>query len=484
MEGKIETEAFESKSDDSDLEDLEDMLLGEEVENMSLMDMYRETFQDSVPVEVILGSIEYNLDNLVGALSTIASSAKVFERDLVSEELYTKLGVKKGSDTLNEKEKKARRRQVRKNVVDFIKGIVNDRAMNRLQNVDQKIKSMMGKDYGSSGMSEDEYKRKLKDYLSYARDLVVSEFSDAPEIGVTVDMEKKARLKRILQVAIKIGLNYQMLSEFKPRFYPRQYDFDDDDSRTYFANTLLRGDLKKVKMSDVADSPYWEGIRVVPDMGEYVSVESLKAVDTDQLVNTVKRTTLYRVHKVSPDYHVNLDTASPSDFKTLCTLKTLELAPNVHADASRHFARGTGQMEAKYKAWLKSPKSFKPYRKEVEDDSKFIDVPYIPYAAETTVSEVLDDLSLLPGLIKYRNHDDHENEIVKNGDLFLVDAPSDAEFAMELSRAFVQLGFLPEGYERYCGVKVGEVRAKRSSDGTVSPAKRPREKLFTPVESY
>ena len=47
---------------------------------------------------------------------------------------------------------------------------------------------------------------------------------------------------------------------------------------------------------------------------------------------------------------------------------------------------------------------------------------------------------------------------------------------MELSQQFVELGFLPEGYERYCGVKVGEVRAKRSASGAVSPSKRPRER--------
>ena len=141
-------------------------------------------------------------------------------------------------------------------------------------------------------------------------------------------------------------------------------------------------------------------------------------------------------------------------------------------------------MEDKYRLWLGSNESFKPYRKTVEDNTKFITVPYVPYAAETSVSEVINDLSLLPGLIRYRNHDDHENEIVKNGDLVLSSAPPDADFAVELSQAFVELGFLPEGYERYCGVKSGVARAKRSADGTVIPAKRPREKLFTAVETY
>ena len=100
---------------------------------------------------------------------------------------------------------------------------------------------------------------------------------------------------------------------------------------------------------------------------------------------------------------------------------------------------------------------------------RFITVPKLDFIPESNVNDVLYDLSRLPSLIRYRNHDDHENSIIKNGDLTLSSAPSDAAFAVALSRAFVELGFLPEGYERYCGVRVAHG----------SSAKRPRE-LFTP----
>ena len=73
---------------------------------------------------------------------------------------------------------------------------------------------------------------------------------------------------------------------------------------------------------------------------------------------------------------------------------------------------------------------------------------------------------------------------MKNGHLQLDSTPSDAEFGKELSQAFVELGFLPEGFELYCGVEFGEDRSKRSADGMSSPAKRSRSKLFTLVESY
>ena len=56
MEGKVETKAIESKSDDEydssseDISDLEDELMGDSVPIISLMDMYRQTFQEPDPL--------------------------------------------------------------------------------------------------------------------------------------------------------------------------------------------------------------------------------------------------------------------------------------------------------------------------------------------------------------------------------------------------------------------------------------------------
>jgi hypothetical protein len=337
----------------------------------------------------------------------------------------------------------------------------------------QKLKTLIDNDYRQSTLDSDEYKKGAVDYQKYAVQLLLSWFGDSSESPkMVVDQEKKGRLLRILQMAIKIGLNYQMLSVFDVKFLPKTNDLDDDDLDLYFNNKVVPKEYKKVKMSDLASNPYWEGIHVVPDMGDYVSEEALRSISTDQLVNMVKRTTLYRIHKINKDYRLNLDEATPKEINQLCELRTLRLAPVVHEEACRHFETGTSRMADAYTAWLTSNKSFKPYSKEVDDES-FITVPDIPYTQETSVSEVIDDLSLLPGLIRYRKHDDHEHEIVKNGDLYLVNSPSDAPFALELSEKFVELDFLPWGYERYCGVKVGEQRSKRSVDDTVDTAERP-----------
>ena len=446
---------------DDQLEDL-DMQMNSSVNIISLKDMYNSTFQSKEPLK----DFSWDPSALVNSLTG------VFKR--VSRLLVGNLEKKLGRKT-SDAEKKAVWMPIR----DYLAQLKRDNTGGKSVVV-EKLESLIENDYSRSALGSDEYKKATKDYQKYAIQLLVSQFGEVPEMDVTVDMAKKSRLLRIIQMAIKIGLNYQMLSEFDVKFLPEQYEFDDDDYETYFAGVLVPPG-KKVKVSDLATSPYWEGIRVVPDMGDYVSVQSL---GSDQLVNMVKRTTLYKIYQVSKDYRLNLDDASPSALKTLCSLKTLELAPDVHEGACRYFEGGMDWMGDLYTAWLNSNKSFKPYRKSVEDTSTFITVPDIPYSAETTVNEVMDDLSLLPGLIQYRKHDDHENEIRKNGDLFLVNDPSDAEFAMELSQQFVELGFLPEGYERYCGVKVGEVRAKRSASGTVSPSKRPRERLFTAVETY
>lgn len=472
MESKIETMAIESKDDDDssseDISDLEDELLGEKVDTMSLMEMYKQTFQEPDP----LGDFDWDKDALVSSLASFGFIHA--SRQLVAQ-MKEKLG---------EEPSDAKKTELVETIRAYLKELVAENSRGEIREVMKKLNVLVENDYNRSTLGAVEYKKQLSNYGNYAVQLLVSWFGERSEVDVVVDLEKKARLKRILQMAIKIGLNYQMLEVFDVKFLPQEYELDDNDYDTYFADRVVPDGFKKVKMSDLAASPYWEGIRVVPDMGEYVSVETLKSLKTDQLVNMVKRVTLYKIYKVNKDYRLNLDTASPSDFKTLCTLKTLELAPDVHADASRHFERGTGRMEVMYKLWLDSNESFKPYRKAVEDDTKFINVPDIPYASVTSASEVINDLSLLPGLIRYRNHDDHENEIVKNGEIVLSSAPSDADFAVELSNAFVELGFLPEGYARYCGVKSGVVRTKRSPDGMVSPAKRPRSKLFTPIEIH
>ena len=429
---------FVATEPDAEDSDLEDALLGEDVAIIALMDMYSQTFTTDEPA---LEGFVYDTEHLVNALSKGAKRAYRALRD--------KLG--KG---------------IKEDLVGYVKAIQGEFDLGRTMIVQRKLNALIQSDYIRSSMSAAEYKAYPGDYKGYAARLCETLVVGVDVQKVVVDGEKKGRLLRILNMAIKIGLNYQMLSAFDVKFLPQKYDLDDADYDRY--DRVVREDFKKVRMSDLASSPYWEGIRVVPELGEYVSVEALQSLKTDQLVNMVKRTTLYRIHKISEDYRLDLDEASAAELKQLCQLKTLELAPEVHADACRHFARDKGMMETRYKEWLNSNRSFKPYRSGA-DDTAFITVPKLDFIPESDVNDVLYDLSRLPSLIRYRNHDDHENSIIKNGDLTLSSAPSDAAYAVDLSRAFVELGFLPEGYERYCGVRVAHG----------SSAKRPRE-LFTP----
>ena len=83
MEGKVETKAIESKSDD-EYADLADELLGEKVDTMSLMDMYRQTFQEPDP----LGDFQWNQDALV---DNLVVGVKLAQKQLIAQ-LEKRLG--------------------------------------------------------------------------------------------------------------------------------------------------------------------------------------------------------------------------------------------------------------------------------------------------------------------------------------------------------------------------------------------------------
>ena len=297
MEGKVETNAIESKSDESDsdmLEDLEDMLLGGDVDIISLMDMYNQTFLGKGE----LGEFTYDSKTLIAWFNPVFAKRR---------KKLKKYG----------KEKYAR-------VKEYVNIIINEFNRGNISGWQGRLNNMIQKDFKRSPWSAEEYKKEAKNYKKYAARLIMSWVADEGD-DIVVDMDKKGRLLRILTMAIKIGLNYQMLDKFEVKFLPPTQDIND---------------VPAVKVSDLDKSPYWENIRVDADMGEYVSEAALRQ-NTNELVNTVKRTTLYRIHKVSQDYRLDLDNATPKQLKQLCLLKTLELAPEVHADACRHIRQSS-----------------------------------------------------------------------------------------------------------------------------------------------
>lgn len=503
MEGKVETKAIEQKGSDSSsssssdiydssdsadedlINELADFLLDtpakplEEVgELLSLKEMYKKTFEEASVQKEDLQQLSYNQLSLANAM--------IKYREKARKKVNKLRGHTSKKDKINDK------KQVYDYILLNIQNHLNDTLI-----LSANLNSMIEHDYMNSDLNAAAYKAKFEslDYEAKAVELVVSKITKKVTKKMVVDPGKKNKLLRIIHMAIQIGLNYQMLEPFRFKFPPPTLEISSKEYSDLFAGQKVTDEMvaeskdkmKKVALSDLEKHPYWENIRVFPDLTGFVSLHALKTLKTDQLINTVKRTTLYRVYNVSRNYRLNLDEASASDLQQLCGLTTLKLAQKVREAASRYFNgkrddENLQHMKEMYNKWLNSTESFKMYTKPVEND--FFNIPKLTFKSEASANEVMDDLSLLPGLFWYTKDEDPESESVKNGPLERSDAPADTKFATELSRKFVEMGILPVGYERYCGVKAGEAKKKRSADGRESPAKRQREKLFTPIEIH
>jgi hypothetical protein len=590
MESKVETLAIETKGDD-DSDDSDDELC----EKLSLKDMYKNVFLPEDISDIKLSDM----------------------KDLVSMnivKLILNVNIMKASLIQFKKELGERVKVVFNTILNNYK--VYLKAINRLseEEKEKKLKDLINIDFKRSPKGRQEYCNTVRDQKAYAKQLLVSYLYEISEIPykqqkASVDMEKKPRLLKIVAMAMKIGLNYQMLAPFKYN-EKKLLNITDVDLDVMFKGTVITEDmedenkdkLKKVKMSE--QGPYWDGLNV----GEYTTLHALKMLDKvqreemmkdmrvklkaveleieresvlidkyiararvvtadlreqearneelmnaifedpemadmrselnpvyiiqtddwvevggkkiddlyrqkselkrelskkypDILVNTVKRKTLDTIFSVSKDYRIDLDNISNSDLEKLCKLDTLKHAPGVQKAACEYFEYGfIDEMNYKYKQWLESSDCFKLYRKPMRVE--FIKVPTIR-GRETSVDDVIRDLSLLPGLVSHTKLDNHAYRVKTNGEIQLRSTASDELFAKKLSEAFVKLGFLPEGYEGYCHVKEslkrgaleqgGSPRKKAKREESLkrgaleqggSPRKRQRRKLFTPVEIY
>lgn len=511
MEGKVETMAIEQKGSDSssssssDISDSSDSSADEDLINelagilldtpakpleevgelLSLKDMYKKTFEEASVQKEDLQQLNYNQLSLANAMIKYRKQARKKVSEL--------RGHTSGED--KEKDKKDKIND-QKQVYDYIRLNIQNH-LNDTLILSANLNSMIEHDYMNSDLNAAAYKKKFEslDYEAKAVELVVSKITKKVTKKMVVDPGKKNKLLRIIHMAIQIGLNYQMLEPFRFKFPPPTLEISSKEYSDLFAGQKVTDEMvdeskdkmKKVALGDLEKHPYWENIRVFPDLTGFVSLHALKTLKTDQLINTVKRTTLYRVYNVSRNYRLNLDEASVPDLQQLCNLNTLKLAQKVREAASRYFNgkrddENLQHMKEMYSKWLNSTESFKMYTKPVEND--FFNIPKLSFKSEASANEVINDLSLLPGLFWYTKDEDPESESVKNGPLERSDAPADTKFAIELSRKFVEMGILPVGYERYCGVKAGKAKKKRSADGRESPAKRQREKLFTPIEIH
>jgi len=344
---------------------------------------------------------------------------------------------------------------------------------------------------------------------------LLSSCAREPREKIIVNSEKRNRLVEAISTAIKIGLNYQMLEKFKVKHVPTgelmtvddltyldiELDHDVQEGKIQAAEDGLikdgfeklgikgvlsfkEAELKKVSMTVLNEHPYWEGISVQPDLGTYISSWKLENVRSPKYINTTKRETLTKIYETFGSYDVNFDKTTPEKLEKMCGLKTLKLAPGVHKAICEE-----GNIEEAFRVWQASDRSYKVLRDDVTSEGGPYIVPSKIEAVQdpsnpNVVEQVLGENFInLARIIQYTNQDNHEAEL-KSEPLELSDAPVDADFAQKLSEAFVELGFLPEGYPQYCGVKVGEDGGKRQLDGADPAAKRQRRKLFTAIEIH
>jgi len=415
------------------------------------------------------------------------------------------------------KTKRKNTRKKQRQRVQTIKGYL--RSIKNLSGISRQAhaaRSLLQVDYSRSPM-------KWEDYSSYMKLLtsdplsrrLLSSCAREPREKIIVNSEKRNRLVEAISTAIKIGLNYQMLEKFKVKHVPTgelmtvddltyldiELDHDVQEGKIQAAEDGLikdgfeklgikgvlsfkEAELKKVSMTVLNEHPYWEGISVQPDLGTYISSWKLENVRSPKYINTTKRETLTKIYETFGSYDVNFDKTTPEKLEKMCGLKTLKLAPGVHKAICEE-----GNIEEAFRVWQASDRSYKVLRDDVTSEGGPYIVPSKIEAVQdpsnpNVVEQVLGENFInLARIIQYTNQDNHEAEL-KSEPLELSDAPVDADFAQKLSEAFVELGFLPEGYPQYCGVKVGEDGGKRQLDGADPAAKRQRRKLFTAIEIH
>lgn len=270
----------------------------------------------------------------------------------------------------------------------------------------------------------------------------------------SISRVQKARLLKCISYAIKAGLNYQELTQFKfdLRSVPKK-SLDEDDLRfVYPGKVVSKKDMealrrkKKVHVGELLSLPLYEGISVPkPDLGEYIRVEKLKNI-ADQLVNPTKRLVLQMIYKLSPDFRLNLDELSQDQLRELCKLDIpVSKEALAYFYCVEHEDEMLGELDKAYRKWLLED-SFKKYMGETSA-SHFLTLSPIGEVEAKSVEDVLaGDFDALKSLVYH----------VKPSVLGLPN-PSpydvDVEYALRLSEELQTLGVLPAGFDYLCAVK-------------------------------
>ena len=488
-----------SGSEESDTSDMSDDMVNsllEKKESLTLKQMYAETF------DVEMGDVS----ELYWTRSIGCSLAEF----LLGGQRYVRAEPGFAQDPRGEDERKV---YIMENIGFLGEIVVIVREKDHYSELSRRFQeAIISLDYCHSVLNWEEYKndflrdRDEEETKTLYNRLVNNYFKESCE--KVINGMKKQSLKKCIAMAIKIGLNYQELEKFKVDHIQKVL-MDATDARKlgitltpitlkqireYYGDEVVprgtwwAGDKPfkeyKVKRSDLESSPYWEGIPVEYDLGDAVSLSKLTMKVPNVYINRTKRETLLKIYDTFGEYNVNLDTATPDQLKKLCDLKTPRLAPEIHTNMTCFFEGGENNMENLYDEWMQSDRSVKLFRGDLAkppEEPPYISATEIPRAGDTSVSDIIrGDFTNIGTLISTGNP--VSNAAIVADPVDPTYDPVDANFARQLSDAFVELGFLPRGSEEYCGVKALNKRQRGASKEESD--KRQRTELFTAIEIH
>ncbi len=269
----------------------------------------------------------------------------------------------------------------------------------------------------------------------------------------------KARLLQCISYAIKMGLNYQKLTEFTVNLgkIPNRIPLDVDDLPYVYPGKLVTDtDIaalkkqKKVHLEDLKALPLYEGITFPEaDLGEYIRTSTLKEMKDIpvQLVNLMKRDVLQLIYNISPDFNLNLDELDERTLKKLCGLSMGPIRKQAleYYNCVDHEEHLLARLDEAYNSWL-SNNSYLKYIGEISP-RQFLNLEPIQAVRIQSVDEVLDgNFDALRSLIYHQKPS-------MSGPLETSEYEPDIEYARSLSAELQRLGVLPAGYDYLCAVK-------------------------------
>ena len=294
-------------------------------------------------------------------------------------------------------------------------------------------------------------------------DLLLDQYSE--DVKGSISQTHKARLLQCIVYAIKMGLNYQKLTEFTVNLkkVPKKKFLDEYALPFVYADKIVKDtDIaalkkqKKVHLEDLKALPLYEGITFPPaDLGEYIRTSTLKAMEVIpvQLVNSTKRNVLQLLYNISPDFNLNLDELDERKLKKLCGLPMRPIRDQAlqYYNCVEHEEQLLTQLDEAYNTWLTND-SYLKYIGEISP-RQFLKLEPIQKVDIQSVDDVLaGNFGALRSLMYHQKPS--MSGLPKTSEY-----EPDMEYARSLSAELQRLGVLPADYDYLCAVKAnGSIR--------------------------